>query len=197
LTDSALQWWALLFGLGAFHGVNPAMGWLFAVARGMQEESRRAAWWAMVPLAVGHFLAIGAAIAVAVTAGDIVPLAALRWPIGVMLVGLGGYQLVRHRHPRYRGMRVGAWGLMVWSFLMASIHGAGLMVIPLFLGPPDITRAAMATLVHGVGYSLTTALLAGLFYEKIGVGVLRRAWINVDLVWALALILIGVVTLSV
>ena len=151
----------------------------------------------MVPLAVGHFLAIGAAIAVAITAGDIIPLAALRWPVGVMLIGLGGYQLVRHRHPRYRGMRVGTWGLLVWSFLMASIHGAGLMVIPLFLGPSDLTRAVMATVVHGVGYSLTTALLAGLFYEKVGVGVLRRAWINVDLVWAVALIMIGVVTFSV
>lgn len=193
----AFQWWALLFGLGAFHGVNPAMGWLFAVARGMQEESRPAAWWAMVPLTLGHFLAIGAAIAVAVIAGDIVPLAVLRWPVGVVLIGLGGYQLVRHRHPRYRGMRVGTWGLLVWSFLMASIHGAGLMVIPLFLGPSNLALAAMATLVHGAGYALVTAFLAGLFYEKIGVGVLRRAWINVNLVWALALILIGAVTLSV
>lgn len=195
MTPGAREWWALLFGLGAFHGLNPAMGWLFAVARGLQEGSRRAAWLAMVPLAAGHFVAVAAAIAVAVTIGEIVPLTALRWPVAAGLISLGVYQLFRHRHPRYRGMRVGAWGLLVWSFLMASIHGAGFMVIPLFLTPTEVGRATLATLVHGGGYVLTTALLAGLFYEKIGVGALRKAWVNVDLVWALALIASGVLTL--
>ena len=131
----SLTWWALLFGLGAFHGINPAMGWLFAVARGLQEGSRRAAWGTMAPLAAGHFAAIAAAVAVALLAGQIITGEILRWPLAALLIGLGSYQLVRHRNPRYRGMRVGPWQLAVWSFLMASMHGAGLMVIPLFLSP--------------------------------------------------------------
>ena len=132
-----LTWWTMILGLGAFHGINPAMGWLFAVARGLQEGSRRAAWGTMAPLAVGHFAAIGVVIAVVLLAGEIVSVEILRWPLAAVLIALGSYQLVRHRNPRYRGMRVGAWQLAVWSFLMASIHGAGLMVIPFFLGSTE------------------------------------------------------------
>ncbi len=212
----SLTWWALLFGLGAFHGINPAMGWLFAVARGLQEGSRRAAWGTVTPLAVGHFAAIGAAIAVVLLAGELISGEILRWPLAALLIGLGSYQLVRHRNPRYRGMRVGAWQLAVWSFLMASIHGAGLMVIPLFLsstaagygpeamsvpmGHPTWGNALVglgATLVHGAGYLFVTALVAAIVYEKVGVGVLRKAWINLHLVWAVALIVTGGLTLLV
>lgn len=199
MTRGAIAWWATLAGLGAFHGLNPAMGWLFAVARGMQESSRRAVWWAMAPLAIGHLVAIGVAIAVVLLLGRVVPLNGLRWPVGGFLVALGGYQLFRHRHPRYRGMRVGWLGLATWSFLVASIHGAGLMVAPLFLGPaPRMAPAGLGflgTLVHGLGYLLVTALLAALFYERLGVAILRRAWVNVDLVWAVALIVTGALTL--
>ncbi len=211
-----LTWWAILFGLGAFHGINPAMGWLFAVARGLQEGSRRAAWGTMVPLAAGHFAAIGAAIAVVLLAGEIISGEILRWPLAALLIGLGSYQLARHRNPRYRGMRVGPWQLAVWSFLMASIHGAGLMVIPLFLsstaagfGPETMSASTGsltwsnglvgvgATLFHGAGYLSVTALVAAIVYEKLGVGVLRRAWINLHLVWAVALIVTGGLTLLV
>jgi len=116
---------------------------------------------------------------VVLLAGEIISGEILRWPLAALLIGLGSYQLVCHRNPRYRGMIVGPWQLAVWSFLMASIHGAGLMVIPLFLSSnaagfgPETMSASMgsltwsngllgvrATLFHGAGYLFVTTLVA-------------------------------------
>jgi hypothetical protein len=199
---------AVLVGLGAFHGVNPGMGWLFAVALGMQERSRSAVWRALLPLAMGHALAIAAAVAIAVLVGAIIPLHNLRWPVAALLLALGVSRLIRHRHPRWVGMRVGIGGLTVWSFLMASAHGAGLMVVPVFLAmghasnqPPCHTISAptpiaalLATSLHAVGYLLITAVVALVVFEKLGVGMLRKAWFNVDLVWVATLIATGLMT---
>lgn len=202
------SWW-LLFALGAFHGVNPAMGWLFAVARGLQEHRRREVWRALLPLGAGHVLAVGAAVAVAVAVGRNLPLDPLRWLVAALLVGLGARRLVRHRHPRLAGLRVGAVGLTVWSFLMASAHGAGLMVVPLLLGGErsaigghahhapaagGLDVALTATAVHAVGYLLVSAAVAVLVYEKLGLRFLRTGWFNLDLLWALALIVTGAAT---
>ena len=142
MTDSAMSWSALL-ALGAGHGINPAMGWLFAVALGLQRESRRAVWGALGPLAAGHALAIGGAVAAMGLAGLVIPLASLRWATAGLLIGLGIYRLVRSRHLTFGGMQVGARELAIWSFLMASAHGAGLMVLPLVIFPiaaGDIAR---------------------------------------------------------
>lgn len=199
---------AVLVGLGAFHGINPAMGWLFAVALGMQEGRRSAVWKALLPLGMGHALAIAAAVAVAVVAGALTPVSNLRWPVAACLVALGVSRLIRHRHPRWVGMRVGVGGLTLWSFLMASAHGAGLMVIPVFLamesvsGPPmchAITAttpmvALLATFLHGLGYLLITAAVAVVVFEKVGVRILRKAWFNIDLIWVATLIATGVIT---
>ena len=201
---------AALLLLGAFHGVNPGMGWLFAVALGMQEQRRTAVWRAMLPLAVGHGLAIGTVLLLAGLTGALLPSRTLRITVALMLVSLGTYRLVRQRHVRWGGMRVGMMGLTVWSFLMASAHGAGLMVLPVVLaaGPPlsadhgghasgvaNAMSGAFATAVHGVGYLLATALAATVCYEMIGLTWLRRGWVNLDAVWAIALILTGVVAL--
>lgn len=195
-----------LLALGAFHGVNPGMGWLFAVALGLQERRRGAVWGAMLPLALGHALAIAAAVAVAMAAGAVVPLQAMRWGVGALLLGLGVSRFFRHGHPRWVGMRVGPKDLTLWSFLMASAHGAGLMVLPLVLGGapashcalhPDgagVSAAAWATLVHSAGYLAVTALVAVVVFEKLGVGLLRKAWINLDLVWAIALVVTSLAT---
>src|SRR5262249_40774385 len=178
--------------LGAFHGINPGMGWLFAVALGMQERRQTAVWRALIPLTLGHGLAIGAVVLVAVAAGVAVPAASLKLPVAVALVALGVYRLVRHRHFTGGGMRVGVWGLTVWSFLMATCHGAGLMVLPVFLGMSvahgaschagmahtSATTAIAATLVHGAGYLVVTAAAAWVVFTKVGVGLLRGAWIN-------------------
>ena len=192
--------------LGAFHGVNPGMGWLFAVALGMQEQRRKAVWQAMLPLAVGHGLAIGSVLLLAGLTGALLPVRTLRITVALMLVSLGTYRLVRQRHPRWRGMRVGMIGLTAWSFLMASAHGAGLMVLPVVLAASPQHAAdhgghvngvamsgAFATAVHGVGYLLATAFAATVCYEIIGLTWLRRGWVNLDAVWAVALIVTGMV----
>jgi hypothetical protein len=126
--------WGTLIALGAFHGINPGMGWLFAVALGMQERRRGAVLRALVPLGVGHALAVAGAVGIAVAIGFVIPLGWLRWPIAAVLVSLGVLRLFRHRHPRWGGMRVSTGGLTMWSFLMATAHGAGLMVVPVFIG---------------------------------------------------------------
>jgi len=210
--EGTLWSWVTLFLLGAFHGINPGMGWLFAVALGMQEGSRRAVWRALLPLGLGHALAIAAVILLAVLVGVMVPLPALQVPVALTLMGTGVYRMVRHCHPRWGGMRVGMAGLTAWSFLMASAHGAGLMVLPVFLDMTTKTHAAschaamvgtvagpveglLATLVHGAGYLVVTALAAWTVFEKFGLGLLRKAWFNLDFLWAIALVLTGVLTL--
>src|ERR671921_1863772 len=132
--SSAKPEWAMLVSLGAFHGINPGMGWLFAVALGMQERRRGAVLRALVPLTAGHALAIAAAVGAALAIGAVVPVGELRWPIAGVLVALGVMRFFRHHHQRWVGMRVGMGGLTVWSFLVATAHGAGLMVVPVFMG---------------------------------------------------------------
>ena len=208
----------ILLALGALHGLNPAMGWLFAVSLGLQEERRAAVWWAFGPLAVGHALAMGVAIAGAAVLGVVLPIALLKWVVGGALVGMGVLQLARHRHPRLRGMTVGGGELVLWSFLLATAHGAGLMALPIVMGSDGESSAAHAigghahhapagagpaaldmvglvgTGVHTLGYLLAAGAIALLVYEKLGVGILRKAWINVNLIWAGALIATGVLT---
>ena len=202
-----------LLALGAGHGINPAMGWLFAVALGFQRESRAAVWGALGPLAVGHALAIAVTILVAGIVGLVVPLVLLQWGTALLLVGLGVYRLVRSRHIRFGGMQVDARELAIWSFLMASSHGAGLMVLPLVMGDVPVamhshpvahasilgagvlgTSGPTAALVHTVGYLLVTGLIAVIVYERVGTRFLRTAWVNLDLIWAVALVVTGVAT---
>jgi hypothetical protein len=208
--------WPALLALGAGHGINPGMGWLFAVALGLQRQSRGAVWGALAPLAAGHALAIAAAIAAAAMIGLIVPLEILRWVTAVLLVGLGVYRLARSRHISYGGMRVDARELATWSFLMASAHGAGLMVLPLVMAnvpaaahSHHLAAAALigfaniewsgiaAALVHTAGYLLVTGAIAVIVYERVGLRFLRSAWVNLDLVWAVALVVTGVATVIV
>jgi len=126
--------WLTLFGLGAYHGINPGMGWLFAVALGMQEKSRRAVLRAIPPIALGHALSIALVVGLLLLARASLPDKALRYAAAASLFGFGLYRLVRARHPRWVGMRVGFRDLTLWSFLMASAHGAGLMLVPIMLG---------------------------------------------------------------
>src|SRR5687768_2191621 len=125
--------WGMLVALGAFHGINPGMGWLFAVALGMQERRRGAVLRALLPLGAGHALAVGVAVVATLAIGFAIPVEWLRWPVAGVLVSLGVLRLFRHRHPRFAGMRVSMSRLTVWSFLMATAHGAGLMVVPVFM----------------------------------------------------------------
>ena len=201
----------MLIALGAFHGINPGMGWLFAVALGMQERRRGAVLRALVPLGAGHALAVAGAVGAALAIGAVIPSGWLRWPMAGVLVSLGVLRFFRHRHPRWAGMRVSMSGLTVWSFLMATAHGAGLMVVPVFVGMSmagegghthhmagtagGAGTALLATGLHAVGYLAVTAFIAVLVFEKLGVGILRRAWLNLDLIWAAALMATGTLTL--
>ena len=210
---STMLWLMLL--LGAYHGLNPGMGWLFAVALGMKEKKGSAVARSLVPIAVGHTVAIGSVVLAAGFLGMTLPLLAIRYFVAAILVGLGIYRLVRHQHPRWVRMQVGFRDLAIWSFLMASAHGAGLMVVPVLLGsniaeaqgrmashshrlPTASPLAAMlATGVHTVAYLAVTGLLAWVVYRKLGLALLRKVWLNFDLVWAAALVATGLVTLLV
>jgi len=202
--------WLVLVALGAFHGLNPAMGWLFAVALGLQEHRRGAIFRALLPLAAGHALAILAVIAIVALAGIIVSPHYLRWVVAAILITIGLRFLIRHPHLRWAGMRVGMGELTLWSFLVASVHGAGLMVLPVFMGMSTLEHASAgagflasgtlvaaltATVLHAASYLLVSAAVALLVFEKFGIGVLRKAWFNVDLLWATALMGTGVATL--
>jgi hypothetical protein len=207
LSGSVVPWVSLL-ALGAFHGINPGMGWLFAVALGMQERSRTAVLRAMLPLGLGHALAIVPAVAIAMFLGQAIPMRYVQWGVAVVLITMGVMRFVRHRHPRWTSMRVGMKGLTWWSFLMASAHGAGLMVVPVFLGMAAVQAhchgtagdssgagtAVFATLLHSLGYLAITAAAAWIVYEKLGLNLLRKAWFNLDLIWAVALVGTGVAT---
>ena len=203
----------LMLLLGAYHGINPGMGWLFAVALGMQEQKGSAVVKSLLPIALGHALAIGAVVLAAAFLEMALPLAAIRYPVGLLLLGLGIYCLIRHHHPRWVRRQVGFRDLTLWSFLMASAHGAGLMVVPVLLAGSTVEAAnktaghnhmsavasplaaLLATGVHTLGYLAITGLIAWVVYRKFGLALLRTAWFNLDFMWAAALVVAGSVTL--
>src|SRR4051794_6168522 len=210
LTSTTL--WLMLL-LGAYHGLNPGMGWLFAVALGMQQQNGSTVVRSLIPIALGHALAIGGAVVLAAFLGMTLPLVAIRSFVAAVLIGLGIYCLLRHQHPRWVRMQVGFRDLTLWSFLMAGAHGAGLMVVPVLLGSNTveaqgrmpahhhISPAAgplagiLATAVHTAAYLAVTGLIAWVVYRKLGLALLRKTWLNFDLVWAAALVTTGIVTL--
>jgi len=203
----------LMLLLGAYHGINPGMGWLFAVALGMQEQKGSAVVRSLLPIALGHALAIGCVVLAAAFLGMALPLAAIRYPVGLVLLGLGIYCLIRHHHPRWVRRQVGFRDLTLWSFLMASAHGAGLMVVPVLLATSTVEAAnttaghnhmsaavsplaaLLATGVHTLGYLAITGMIAWVVYRKFGLALLRKAWFNLDFIWAAALVVTGSVTL--
>jgi hypothetical protein len=212
--------WLALILLGAYHGLNPAMGWLFAVALGLQEKTGKAVVNSLAPLAAGHLISVAMVVAAAEAAQLTVSLRTIRILAAVALIAFGIYRFVRRRHPRWVGMRVGAGDLTLWSFLMASAHGAGLMLLPFVLAAPHqempsmhahhmmLAEAAQApsamaaqwwfpVALHTAGYLLVTAALALIVYYKVGIAVLRRAWFNFDLLWVGALVAMGILTLVV
>ncbi|WP_422735146.1 hypothetical protein ACN263_16280 [Micromonospora sp. WMMD729] len=200
---------ATLAALGAFHGLNPAMGWLFAVARGLQERSRSALLKALPPIAAGHLASVGIVAALVTATRSVTASTVLAVVGGVLLVGFGLWRLLSERHFRWAGMRLSAAQLAGWSFLMSSAHGAGLMLLPVLVAEPvsgghsgHLAAAPVGALpglaaagVHTVAMFGTALAVAVLVYEVLGVGVLRRAWFNVDRLWAGVLVAAGLVTL--
>lgn len=209
--------WTAMLALGAYHGINPGMGWLFAVALGMQRRSVSGVWRALPPIALGHAVAVGVVVGAAALAGVVIQTSSLRVVIAAMLIALGTYRLWRHRHPRFGGMQVSFRDLAVWSFLMASAHGAGLMLLPwVMIMPMNVSATAahaghaghmmamnagpswtalLSVAVHTASYLGVMTLAALVVYRKMGLAFLRTAWLNLDWVWAGALVVTGVVVL--
>ena len=217
--------WLALAALGTYHGVNPAMGWLFAVALGLQEQSRPAVLRAFAPIALGHAVSVAIVVAVVTASRTVVPTDVLKWVGASILIAYGLYKLWKNSHPRWVGMRVGFKDLTSWSFLMASAHGAGLMLVPvlfnlsgygssaaqaidardlphseyMLLGAAPSISTAVSQLtaigVHTVTMFAVMAVVAIIVYEKVGLALLRKSWFNLDRLWAAALVAAGLLTL--
>jgi hypothetical protein len=190
-----------LAGLGAFHGLNPAMGWLFAVALGQHRQSRRVVLLSLLPIAAGHAIAVAVVVAAVVGLGLVIDQRTIRLVAGGFLIAWAIYHaLYGHRHRVRVGMRTGLAGLALWSFLMATAHGAGLMVvpvlIPLLAAAPARELAASSSLsvslaavgVHTLAMLAVTGAIAVIVYEWLGLAFLRRGWINLDFLWTTALV---------
>jgi hypothetical protein len=203
--------WLALAGLGAFHGLNPAMGWLFAVALGLHRRSFAAVLWALPPIAIGHAASIAIVAGAVVATGLLIDARWLYRAAALLLIGWAAYhQLYGHRHRVRVGMTAGFAGLMLWSFLMATAHGAGLMILPVIMplciaasplrdieasGSLAITLVAVA--VHTGAMLAVTALIAIAVYRWIGLAILRSAWLNFDRIWTAALLATGIALLLV
>jgi hypothetical protein len=209
MSVSGLWPWLALVGLGAFHGINPAMGWLFAVALGLHRHSRAVVAGSLAPIAFGHVLSVAVVVAAVLLLGLVADQTLLRRAAGLLLIGWALYHaLYGSRHRVRFGMTVGFAGLAAWSFLMASAHGAGLMLIPVVLplclaaspggelGAGALPTALAAVAVHGLAMLAATGVIALVVYQWVGVAFLRRGWFNLDLVWSIALAATGLLLLA-
>jgi len=206
--------WLTLIGLGAYHGVNPAMGWLFAVSRGMQERSRTAVWRSLLPIAIGHELSIALVAALVLLLSAAVDAPALHVGAAAVLLAFGIFRFVKPRaHFRWTRMRVSDRELTLWSFLMSTAHGAGLMVAPVLIGLQgnlagghghadmamitdlSIPQSAVGIALHVGAMLVVMGAIAIVVYERVGLEVLRRAWVNTDQLWAAAFVVAAAITL--
>lgn len=205
--------WLLMAGLGAYHGLNPAMGWLFAVSLGLQERDRRAVWRALPPIAVGHELAIVAVTAIVLALGAAIEPGVLHLVAAAALIAFGVFRFVRPRaHFRWVKARVNRSELTLWSFLMSTAHGAGLMVAPVLIGSGistaeghshataaadglGLAQTGLAVLLHVGAMLLVMGVVAVVVYDRFGTAILRRTWINLDWLWAAAFVMAGFATL--
>ena len=202
--------WLALAALGAFHGLNPAMGWLFAVALGLQRKSRAAVWWSLLPIAIGHALSIALVVIAVGLLRAYVDFTILQVCAPITIIAFGLYRLLA-RHRARVGMQVSGRALLVWSFLMATAHGAGLMLLPVLLEMPigaaghdhahmvavsgmrdSVGTGIAAVAVHTAAMLIVAGAIAIAVYEWIGLAFLRRGWINLDLLWVAALLGAGV-----
>jgi hypothetical protein len=199
--------WLALAGLGLFHGLNPAMGWLFAVALGLHRGSQRIVLLSLVPITVGHAAAVAAVLLAVLALGLVIDHTLLLHLAAILLIGWAlWHALYGHRRRVRVGMQTGLLGLVLWSFLMASAHGAGLMLIPALAPICGATAAASGAMfgaplalaalaVHSTVMLATIAAVSLIVYNWTGVDFLRRSWINVDLIWVAVLATCGVALL--
>jgi hypothetical protein len=199
---------------GLYHGVNPGMGWPLAVSAGLMERSSRALVAALWPLTVGHMLAM---LLVILPFALLVALVEWQWPIrigaGLLVIGFGIFRLVNRRHPRALA-RIRPTQLGLWSFAVAIAHGAGLMLVPIYLGlcrVADLGRgheaagtlinanlgmAVLVSVVHSVAMIAAGGFSAWLVYRYLGLKLVARSWFNLDATWAVSLVLVGALSLA-
>ncbi|MGL4319659.1 MAG: hypothetical protein ACRCS3_02255 [Paracoccaceae bacterium] len=207
-TETAL-WWAVIAS-GLYHGLNPGMGWPLAVSAALMERRAAALPWVVAALAGGHFLAMAAILLPFSLMTVLVTWEReLRIGAGVLVVAMGVYLLITRRHPRFLA-RVPPHRLALWSFLAAMAHGAGLMLVPIYLGlcgdpamqdaghfaagelmAANVQTAFAVAVVHTAGMSLAGGALAAGVYLWLGLRFLSRSWFNLDVLWALSLIAVG------
>jgi len=202
--SSTAALWLTVVAFGVYHGLNPAMGWPLAVANGLSARAGRAVFSTLLPLGAGHLAAMSVALVpFAWLAGYVSWSRAIQVAAGATVLLFGIYRLVQRRHPRALA-RVRPTQLAWWSFLMATAHGAGLMLVPFTLGlcaanadvdralaTSNIATALSVAVVHSLAMLLSGLAIAWAVYRYLGLTFLRRAWINLDLVWAGSLVLAG------
>jgi hypothetical protein len=203
-----------MIAFGAYHGLNPGMGWLFALSNGLQRQSERAIWLSLLPIAAGHAASLVLVAALVIAGAQFLSTTILELATAAVLLAFGLYKIVNYyRHPRWVGMKIGMRDLAWWSFLMAVAHGAGLMIAPFLLGMTvdhsahgEHASHGAATLSSGIEMSLSVALhtvsmlvvmalVAWVVYKRLGLAILRQRWVNFDLIWAAALIIVGGIAL--
>lgn len=192
-----------MVAFGAYHGLNPGMGWLFALSLGLQKNSGRAIWVSMLPISAGHAVSIALVAGIVILAGQLISLTALQLVTALLLLAFGVFKLARYyRHPKWVGMNVGMRDLFFWSFLMAVAHGAGLMVAPILIGMMNGANSAeggvsssaimsLGVFLHTLAMLTVMGAVAWIVYKKLGLMFLKRSWVNFDLIWAGALLLVG------
>jgi hypothetical protein len=208
MTSMTALWWAVIFS-GLYHGINPGMGWPLAVSAALMERNRKALPRALAMLAAGHFVAI-----IAILLPFSLMIFLVQWETqirigaGLLVIAMGIYLLINRRHPKFLA-RVHPARLVLWSFLAAMAHGAGLMLVPIFLGicaigADEIGHLAAQTLmgnnivmalsvaaVHTLSMTAAGGMIAVIIYFWLGLKFLSRTWFNLDLVWAISLVLVG------
>ncbi|QEL23724.1 hypothetical protein FQV39_14860 [Bosea sp. F3-2] len=205
--------WAAVMMSGAYHGVNPGMGWPLAVSAGLMERSSRALWAALASLVLGHLLSMLAAILpFALLATLLDWQRQIQIAASLLLMGFGGFLLIRPRHPRALA-RIPPSQLMLWSFAVAVAHGAGLMLVPIYLGlcrssdmdsghravgvliNSSFDVALLVCLVHTLVLFVAAGISAWLVYRYLGLKFISRSWFNLDAIWAMSLVAIGALSL--
>jgi hypothetical protein len=207
--------WLAVLASGVYHGVNPGMGWPLAVSAGLMERSSRALFAALWPLSVGHLLAM---LLILLPFAPLVSLVEWQRQIqsgaSVLVIGFGIFRLLNRRHPRALA-RIRPTQLGLWSFAVAIAHGAGLMLVPIYLGlcreadldkgheaagaliNANLGMAMLVSIVHSAATIAAGGFAAWLVYRYLGLKFVSRSWFNLDTTWAVSLILVGAVALAI
>jgi hypothetical protein len=206
--------WLAVVASGVYHGINPGMGWPLAVAAGLMQKNARALFTALGALWAGHLIAM---LAMLLPFAALIALAAWQRPVqaaaAVLVTGFGLFRLARPRHPRVLA-RIPPAQLGLWSFAVAIAHGAGLMLLPIYLGlceradldaghraasalvGANLAIAMLVSVVHSAAMIAAGGALAWLVYRFLGLKFVAQSWFNLDTVWALSLVAVGGVALA-